>query len=231
MTRLAFLDTETTGLDPDRHEVWEVGLILRDTDAVSRVGAVVVTDREYHWMLPVDLSTADPFALDIGRFHDRHPSGYRSNQDDHPERTVTDLATFARVFAELTDGAHLVGAVVSFDAERLAALVKRQGLLPAWHYHLVDVEALVAGRYGLEPPWDSGDLSDRAGVDVTAYDRHTALGDARWARDLYDQMMTDVGRRKVAAAEVDAAQGRVEARDLIERAGFTPSQRPTGAGW
>lgn len=29
MTVLAFVDTETTGLDPDRHEIWEVALIVR----------------------------------------------------------------------------------------------------------------------------------------------------------------------------------------------------------
>ncbi len=41
---LAFVDTECTGLDPDRHEIWEVGLI--------------VDDEEHSWFLPVDLAKA-----------------------------------------------------------------------------------------------------------------------------------------------------------------------------
>jgi hypothetical protein len=36
------------------------------------------------------------------------------------------------------------------------------------------------------PPWDSEVLSRAVGVDPNAYERHTALGDARWARDIYD---------------------------------------------
>jgi hypothetical protein len=57
---LAFIDTETTGLDPDRHEIWEIALI--------------VDDQEYQWFLPVDLGKADPIALNIGRFHERYRS-------------------------------------------------------------------------------------------------------------------------------------------------------------
>lgn len=83
---------------------------------------------------------------------------------------------------------------------------------------LVDVEALVAGyiageanmvneypiptdedSYGHDritaascarPPWDSSDLAAAVDVDLPGdEDRHTALGDARWARDLYDAVM------------------------------------------
>jgi len=31
---VCFVDTETTGLDPDRHEIWEVGLITRWARAI-----------------------------------------------------------------------------------------------------------------------------------------------------------------------------------------------------
>jgi len=180
---LAFVDTETTGLDPDLHEIWEVGLILRDTNGI---------DGEHTWQLPVDLGRADPIALNIGQFHERR---------EEPMPFVRD---FARVFADLTRGAHLVGAVISFDEERLRRLLRANGECPMWHYHLVDVEALAAGylacRYrGLSPdgphddrhalarpPWDSNRLSLAVGVNPEQFDRHTALGDARWARAIYD---------------------------------------------
>ena len=233
--RLAFVDCETTGLDVDRHEIWEVGLILRS--GMGTPDDPVLGDQEHHWFLPVDLSRADPFALGIGGFHDRHPQGYRTPPAGGVPGTLpplTPLAAFAREFARLTDGAHLVGAVVSFDAERLDRLLRRQQFLPAWHYHLVDVEAMVAGRYALTPPWDSGELSDRAGVDRGLYEKHTALGDARWARALFDQMTSTSGKRRLHIDSVAPDDGstldeRLDAAD--SGSGFAPDARPSGAGW
>jgi hypothetical protein len=114
----------------------------------------------------------------------------------------TTLRRFCRDFAKLTKGAHLTGNVVSFDAERMAKLLKRHGEVPSWHYHLIDTEALavgwIMGKYGtadeaerqaVELPWDSEKVSGAIGLDVTKYERHTAMGDAEWARDMYDAVI------------------------------------------
>jgi DNA polymerase III epsilon subunit-like protein len=171
---VCFVDTETTGLDPDRHEIWEVGLIEVD-------------GREHHWFLPVDLGRADPYALKIGRFYDRYPKASSLHR----------LSTFARKFAQLTAGKHLVGAVISFDEERLRKLLKANGACPDWHYHLIDVEALAVGAIAanadpglVTPPWHSDELTAALGVTVPVEDKHTALGDARWAAAIYHAVMT-----------------------------------------
>jgi hypothetical protein len=70
-----------------------------------------------------------------------------------------------------------------------ARLLHRNGVLHRWHYHLVDVEALAAGSLGIEPPWKSDDLAAALDITVAGEDRHTALGDARWARAIYDAVM------------------------------------------
>jgi len=194
---VCFVDTETTGLDPDRHPIWNVALIEPD-------------GHEWEWFLPVDLTTADAVALNIGRYHDRHPSGSlmtTRNMGDRPR--LTDVGTFARDFARITWGAHLAGAVVSFDEERLRRLLRANGVCPGWHYHIVDVEALAAGWLahkwgGLEdspddevrakavlhkPPWNSTDLSRAVGVHPENFERHTAVGDARWAKAIYTAVM------------------------------------------
>lgn len=178
MTKLAFVDTETTGLDPDVHEIWEVGLIVREGRK----------DTEYLWNLSVDLGRADPRSLEIGGFHKRHRQGHHWAYLDNvlPE---TPKPKFAVEFSKLTQGAHLVGNVISFDEERLRKLLKANGSCPEWHYHLVDVEALLAGKQARTPPWESYSLSMEAGIDPAKYDKHTALGDARWARDQYDSVM------------------------------------------
>lgn len=188
MTKLCFVDTETTGLDPDLHEIWEVGLIVRDPMMGTSDGQV--HDEEYHWFLPVDLGRADPVALKIGRYYERYMD------TDGVDEGISWPSQFASEFARLTAGSHLVGAVVSFDEERLRYLLRANGACPDWHYHLVDIESLVAGCCGLEPPWKSDELSQLAGVPPQSdEDRHTALGDARWARDLYDQVMAGVPAR------------------------------------
>lgn len=188
MTPLAFVDTETTGLDPERHEIWEVGLILRRESASNEV-----FDEEHHWMLqPNNLELADPMALSIGQFHERFDR----------EAAAPSITAFCNEFARLTSGAHLVGAVVSFDAIRLERLLRRHGQCPSWHYHLIDVEALAVGWLASQTthmvaahdplvklPWNSTEISRACGVDPDAFDKHTAMGDAQWARAIYDRVM------------------------------------------
>ena len=194
--RVCFVDCETTGLDPDRHAIWEVGLITPD-------GA------EHLWQFPVDEMSADPVALDIGRYWDRHWSTdndvdpldatyhaheRKSRRKNFPSegRSIRPSQSWARYFRDLTAGCHLAGAVVSFDEERLRRLLHSAGVLHRWNYHLVDVEGLAAGALGVDPPWDSEELSRRIGVDPGKFDRHTALGDARWAKAVYGAVMTGI---------------------------------------
>jgi DNA polymerase III epsilon subunit-like protein len=162
---VVFCDTETTGLDPDWHEIWEVGLISADGS-------------EFEWQLAVDLGHADARALEISGYYKRR------------SRALEDAQDFASRFEELTRHKHLAGNVISFDEERLRKLLRANGACPGWHYHLVDIEALAAGKLGLKPPWDSEALSLALGVDPADYDRHSALEDARWAKAIYEAVLS-----------------------------------------
>ena len=86
--------------------------------------------------------------------------------------------------------------------------MRANGICPSWHYHLIDTEALAVGYlHGINShghssvtcaenciddnmlpglPWKSDDLSAALGITVSEEDRHTALGDAKWARAIYD---------------------------------------------
>jgi len=193
MTPLCFVDTETTGLDPDRHEVYEIALIDGN-------GA------ELHlWVSDAPLATADPTALRIGRYYERWPERRQLDQFTRPTPLpvdrfnpwlielpspyVIDGKTAAWIVAAATAGAHLVGAVPSFDAAFLDRLLRRYDLVPAWHYHNVCVENLIAGKLAIPPPWNSNDLSRKIGVEPDDFERHAALGDARWAKAIYDAVM------------------------------------------
>lgn len=165
--KLVFVDTETTGLDPDRHHIWELAIIVRGDDG----------DTEHVLQLPADLSTADPAALRIGRFYDRH---------QWPE-TGEGVREAAAMAARMLDGATLIGAVPSFDAAFVDRWLRTNGQCPTWHHRLRCVETLTAAH--LHRP-DLGGLAECCeALGIVNAAEHTALGDARAARDIWDAVM------------------------------------------
>lgn len=201
---LAFIDTETTGLDARLHDVWEVAVILRAWDP----GTKQVHETERVWRLDVDLFHADPQALRKNGFYTRH------------DGSSVPVATFAAQFVHYTMGAHLVGINPGFDVQRLERLLRDGGQCPMWEYQPIDVKPLAAQRllaraelvYAQSegddsrvaysdklrdlatPPWHTDQLAKHLGLDLDAYDRHRALGDAHLARDMFDVAMgTSIG--------------------------------------
>ena len=162
--------------------------MIRRDETGERELVLTITD--------LDLSTADPMALKINGFYDRHPA-YNVHCD-----TPTVTAWRAAVLVEeWTRGAVVVGANPQFDTVTLEPLLRDNGLLPAWHYRPVCIEAIAYGyllaKHITHPtlptkipvPWKSDQLSDLLGVpaiDPTV--RHTALGDARWVAAMWDRM-------------------------------------------
>lgn len=202
---LAFIDTETTGLDVDHHDAWEIAVIHR------RPGH---PDAEYLWQIRTSLAEADPEALDINRYRERLavPDGELAVQIATgampANRPVTGRDLMLDLMA-LLDGSILVGSNPAFDERFLRKLFNAAHATPAWHYRTVDIAALAVGHlYGqaytltkqqcdaefyaradalLADGWKSYELSRLMGIEPpTKDDAHTALGDARWARDVYD---------------------------------------------
>jgi DNA polymerase III epsilon subunit-like protein len=239
-TTLAFLDLETTGLDPERHHIWEIGAIVRGHREAKFNG-------EWNIQMRPRLDAADPMALRISRYYERR---HLVLKDHQTEAFVIDRPAYqkltggaggrwyecnrmhvAGIVAEMLDGAQLIGCVPSFDAAFLTQFLRRHWQAPTWHYHLIDVEQLAVGwlagyqsgynnsvkflaewhNNGGEtgaavcdwqaqvprddtpappPPWSSDSISRRLGVEPPGEDeRHTALGDARWAAAIWDRVM------------------------------------------
>lgn len=188
MTRpIVFLDTETTSLRLDR-DAWEIGIIRRDsTGAEARI----------QMFIDVDVTQADPRALDVGGYWARHPRGKWMADPTH--LSATDQDTFdqmwsrrdaARAVAKLTHAATIVGAVPDFDTQTLTRLLFSNGMVPTWHHRLRCVETLTAGHMG----WDVGGLGECAaalGIEVPVGAAHTALGDAETAMRIWDLVLGD----------------------------------------
>jgi len=167
--RIVFVDIETTGLDVDRHEIWDIALIVRD-EYDKR------DDTAYSWQLAVDLTEADPAALRVNRYYER-------------ECVITPPADVAALVAEYTAGAYLAGAVPSFDALFLDRFLRRNGQCPAWHHRLICVESMAMPVIGSPVPLGLGKVAQRLGLTVDCSVAHTALGDASLARDVYDNAL------------------------------------------
>lgn len=193
---LCFLDIESDGVHPGR-KAWEIALIRREPSGLQH---------EVEFFVDIDLDTADPFGLRVGRFYERHPYGrYLSGELPDFVFGVKDDGDFLRprdaaeTVARYTHGANIVGIVPNFDTEVLAALLREQHLTPAWHHHLCDAGTLALGylhglssgelRELLTPPWDYEAISRAVGVEPpNEEERHTAMGDAKWAMRLFDEI-------------------------------------------
>lgn len=200
---ICFLDLETTGLDPLRHEAWDFYAIRREPDGTERHFGFMTREED------LDLSTADPFALSVGGFYDRHPYSELGRRA-LPEWTVTKSAReIAKEMSRAVRDAHIIGAVPDFDVAFLKRLFRRHSQPWGGHYHLIDVEALMVGylrakaayaqepeykefvRNLVAPPWGSKEISQACGIDPQGFDEHTARGDVLWARAVYDTVMAN----------------------------------------
>lgn len=189
MADVCFIDCETTGLE-DRHSIWEVGLITPD-------------GREHVWQFLIDEVAADPFALDIGKWWDRRwPTAFQSAQaldaiDETGQFAITPGRDWCRRFRDLVGTSLWAGCVPSFDEERLRRLLLANGVRPRWNYQLIDVKTLAVGWFAGTndlahvgpPPWKSDDLSAALGIEADERARHTALGDARFAKKMFEAVM------------------------------------------
>ncbi|MFG1872189.1 hypothetical protein [Micromonospora arborensis] len=190
---LCFIDVESTSTFPHRR-AWEVAYILRRPDGFEHMGSWFVDHDD------LDMANADPAALDIGRFYERHPyaTGKTAGVRLYPERTVM------RDVERLTRGAILIGSNPGFDKELLDDRLRAHGLLPKWHYKPECIATLARGVLlgrGVPLTGDEGseDLSRLVGVEPSNFERHTALGDCKWAAAVWDAchapIHTTVGAR------------------------------------
>lgn len=167
---IAFLDIETTGLDVRQHEVLEVAYVLRP----AAVGIMQYPEREVHFSLPINPSNANPKALEINGYYDRLAflESIQINRMEACERLEDDLT-----------GALIVGNNVGFDLRFLGQLLGSE----PWFYQPLDLKAYAAGMCGKASPVGTKFLAELAEVPLPE-DAHTALADACWNRDVYNEL-------------------------------------------
>jgi oligoribonuclease (3'-5' exoribonuclease) len=187
MTPLIFVDCETTGLQPDRHVPWEIAWVTAIHDAGwLRIESSFQTFRQ---LSSEELFAASPEACAIGRYDERYDAKSARNDVQIATALAIDCST---VSTHAARGCHPMlpqvgGGCPGFDHAMLCQNVLGwpafgEGL---WHYHLIDVETLAAGRLGWAPPYSSDALIEAFKIVVPDDAKHTAMGDVQWSIDLY----------------------------------------------
>lgn len=188
MTKLIFLDTETTGLQPDRHTIWDIAWICAEITPDEMGGDMesLVLGGSFNSTVkitPAEHDRADPYGLKIGHFAQRYDHDSAISRDE----AISNLWDACGGFGDDVTRPHLVGGVPSFDATML--YVNWLGF-PGYgegpfHYHLIDVETFAAAAAGMLPPYTGDAVGEAHGVTNKA--PHTAWGDTVWAVEMFAQ--------------------------------------------
>lgn len=160
VTPLLFVDVETTGLDPDNHEVWEIAYATETSLVLSS----------------------------IVRHSDQNISGEAAKVNRYYER-VTDWSSgisgsFERRFKRDLVGATIVTANTPFDT---AMLTKRYGG-QLWHYRCIDIESYAMPLLGFARPPSFLQIVEALNADYDAripLPDHTATGDVTALREAF----------------------------------------------
>lgn len=179
MNGLAFMDVETTSLSEEDARwgnggIWEIGLIAR---TVTPDDASV--DQEYEWQIEPNMRYADRESLRVNGYYER---------SKRPELRL-EPSEVARDLVKHTMDLRLVVNNPAFDVPRLTTLVRHHGECPMWDYHALDIKSLAIVPLGLTPAVETRDIAAALGIDCGEYETHTAKGDVRLLRDMYDAVM------------------------------------------
>lgn len=122
---IIYLDLETSGLDPNKHEILEV--------AFAEEGGTVMS-----FFLPHSPSmkrNAEQKALVVNKYHGRY-------------QLAENWQMWENIFFKALEGATIVGANPAFDTAFLQARWKTA----PWHYRMLDIQSYAMGALGYSTP-------------------------------------------------------------------------------
>ena len=165
---LAFIDLETTGVDPNVHEIIEIGVVRTRQTGDPREPLVEV-DRFEIKIIPEHIEVADPKALQVNHY----------NKEDWKDAVLFQDAS--TILDEKLKGHILVAQNVAFDVGFLARAYEHVGkrLDSVVYYHKLDLASFAIGKEYWNPTYRRftlNELTQNTGLKNTR--AHSALADA-----------------------------------------------------
>lgn len=174
---LAFIDTETTGLDVDRHELIEIGCVLARQEW-NDGKLTLIPEKEFEVKVkPTRIQDADPVALRV--------NGY----EESDWIFAHDLKNAMLLFSEFTKDAIFVSHNLAFDAGFIDKAFRQTGVSNQMHYPRLDTISLAFARLFSHDDlkFSLHALSEYFGIKNP--NAHSALSDARTLCQLYENIM------------------------------------------
>ena len=167
---MAFIDIETTGLDANKHEILEIGMVL-----VDKKTRVVLSTAVYK-VKPEHIENADQIALNV--------NGYSEEEwaDAKPLKEALEL------IMQQARGATMIAYNISFDYSFLQAALSKTGVKDTLRYQRLD---LLTIAWLLMPDAVSLSLKNvckTLGIEPEP-EVHTALNGAQKAFEVYSVLM------------------------------------------
>ena len=184
--RLAFVDLETTGLNPFRHEVIEIGIVIAEhrADLFGKQFLELISEHTIQ-LLPEHIETADPKGLEVNKYHTRDWSAAISQREGLGKA------------GDILDGTIFIAQNVGFDWAFLQKAGNDHGIDfdARVHYHKLDLASMVFGKLYHEPKLFKYSLREMTEYfDVKNADAHTALADARATFEVCKKLLADERR-------------------------------------
>ena len=172
-TPYAVLDIESDGVE-DTAMPWEIAVLTYE-EGDWRETVIQISD--YDRQMSVEAEAVNHFSQRYGR------AQVHAQDADATWWAVRETA--AAALTQTLSGKMLVGANVWKDARWLENLGAA-----GWHYRMTDLGSMFLGAYGYRPggQWAIAEALDIAQPEAA---QHTALGDARVARDIFEHIMLD----------------------------------------
>lgn len=176
---LAFIDLETTGFDPEKHEIIEVGgLIVRQVPVAGRGPKLEVVDEFEYKVKPEHIETADQEALRINSYN------------DSDWLFAPSLQEVMKIVQDKTADCIMAGQNVYFDYKFLDAAFKKVGLPNKMHYHRLDLIPMVFAKTYHDDKlkyYNLQGLAEYYGVENPK--AHTALADIKTTFEIYKKVL------------------------------------------
>ncbi len=180
---LAFIDLETTGLNPLRHEIIEIGLVLAEQKRRAGAYKLAVIDEWEIKVLPSRIEDAEPEALRI--------NGYKKED----WLFAVELAGALKELSRRTKNAVIIAQNIAFDWSFLEKAYRDTGVPMSLHPNRkLDTISLWFGKYHMLPDPEKFGLYHLAKyLGIQNEKAHTALSDARTLFEIYKKVMTTFG--------------------------------------
>jgi DNA polymerase-3 subunit alpha (Gram-positive type) len=173
--KLAFVDIETTGLNPFKHEIIEIGCLI--TKQNERNEWVVVEEFECK-VKPEHIETAEAEALRI--------TGY----DESAWMFAHSLEEALKMLSQKCEGCVLVGQNISFDYSFLSYAFGSKNIKDTFFYAKLDTLSLAYMRFRKDDSitnFTLRELCERLGIKNEK--AHTALADVRATFEVFKKLM------------------------------------------